>query len=141
VAAAVVLLVGGTALATWAHRGSAELLIYRGQQAIEEEAWAEAATQFEAALVADQDVADAALYFYLGVARNQLDEHRSAAQAYERALALAPDDSATHWNLALTYLELARYDLAREHFEAYLRLNPEREAEVRPYLNQLDHLP
>jgi rhomboid protease GluP len=138
VAAAVVLLVGGTVLATRAHQGSAELSIYRGQQAIDEREWAEAATQFEAALAADPDVDDAGLYFYLGVARNYLEEHRLAAQAYERALALTPDDSPTHWNLALTYLELAQYDLAREHFEAYLALNPQREAEVRPYLNELD---
>ncbi|MBN1657978.1 MAG: rhomboid family intramembrane serine protease [Anaerolineae bacterium] len=138
VAAALLLLMAGIAAATVVRRDSAEMLLYQGREAITREAWQEAVDQFEAAISADPDAADADAYFGLGLAHNHLNQPVQAAQAYEQALALDPDDSASHWNLALTYLDLARHDLSREHFQEYLRLNPRREEEVRPYLEYLD---
>ncbi|MGC9332732.1 MAG: tetratricopeptide repeat protein, partial [Anaerolineae bacterium] len=60
--------------------------------------------------------------------------------AYEQALAFGSDDPASHWNLALTYMELGRYVDARQHFEAYLALKPNAADEVQPYLDELDWL-
>jgi len=135
---AVALLVAGTALTTLVRRNGPDTYLYLGQQAIEQENWDEAAAQLEEALARDSSPDDA-LYFYLGLARNHLDQPRLAAEAYSQALALAPDNSAAHWNLALTYLELDQYDQARSHFETYLELNPDAAFEVQPYLNMIDH--
>jgi len=138
VAAGLLLLVAGTALATVKVRGSAELLLYQGHEAIARQAWQEAADEFEAAIAQDADAVDADAYFHLGLAYNHLGQLGRAADAYEQALARDPNDAASHWNLALTYLDLERTDLSREHFEEYLRLNPGQEDEVRPYLEHLD---
>jgi rhomboid protease GluP len=135
---AVALLVGGTALATLLHRNNADFYLYLGQQAVKREDWDEATSHLEQALAQDPSTDDA-VYFYLGLSRNHLDQPRLAAEAYRRAVALAPDNSAAHWNLALTYLELDEYDRARTHFETYLELNPGAGAEVQPYLNMIDH--
>jgi rhomboid protease GluP len=135
---AIILLVAGTALATLARRNGPDPYLYLGQQAVEQENWAEAAAQLEEALARDSSPDDA-LYFYLGLSRNHLDQPRLAAEAYRQALALAPDNSSAHWNLALTYLELDQYDQARTHFETYLELNPDAGFEVQPYLNMIDH--
>jgi rhomboid protease GluP len=137
---AVALLVGGTALATLAHRNSVDLYLYLGQQAVEREDWAGAVDQLEQALARDPSPDDA-VYFYLGLSRNHLDQPRLAAEAYRQALALAPDNAAAHWNLALTYLELDDLDQARSHFETYLALKPGARDEVQPYLDLLDASP
>ncbi len=139
-ALAVALLLGGTALATAARRNSPYGHLWRGQLAIEQQEWGQAAAELEQALTKDPSLADASLYFQLGLARNHLGQPDLAAQAYESALALEPDDSASHWNLAITCIELARYADAQAHLEAYLQLNPDKAAEVRPYLDELKRL-
>jgi rhomboid protease GluP len=138
VAGALLLLVAGTALATVTWRDSVQFFLDRGHEAARREAWREAVDEFEAAIAQDPEAVDAEAYFTLGLAYNRLGQPSAAAGAYEQALDLDPDDSASHWNLALTYLDLERYDLSREHFEEYLRLNPGQEDEVRPYLDHLD---
>ncbi len=139
-ALAAVLLLGGTALATVAWRDRPHSHLWRGQQALEQQKWDQAAAELEQALAEDPTLADATLYFQLGLARNYLGQPELAAQAYESALALQPDDSASHWNLALTYLELTRYPDALVHLEAYRQLNPDKAAEVQPYLDALHRL-
>lgn len=134
---AAVVLVAGTAVAARAHQSSPQLSLFRGRQAIEREEWNEAAAEFEQVLARDPSLADASLYFLLGLARNHLGQPQLAAQAYEAALALDANDSSSHWNLALTYLEIERYANARQHFEAYLELNPDKGYRVDPYLNML----
>lgn len=137
-AVAAVALVGGTALATLFHQDSARSHLFRGQQAIEREAWAEAAAEFEQALEGDPDLADATTYFYLGLAYNYLGELEKAAEAYESALDLDARHSPALWNLALTYLDLGRYLRSRSLFEAYRELNPAEAQEVQRYLDELD---
>ena len=132
---AVIALVGGTALATRALSDSPSLHLFRGEEAVEQGAWDEAAAELEQAVAGDPTQADA--FFYLGLARNHLEQPELAAAAYESALALEPDSSPVHWNLALTYLELRRDADARAQFEAYLELNPDEAARVQPYLDQL----
>ena len=136
-AAAVVLLVAGTALATGLQRNSPQSYLWRVEQSVEQEDWAEVVSQVNQALAQDPSLADVYLYFQLGLAHNYLGEPEQAAQAYERALELETNDSAVRWNLAITYLELGRYTEARSQFETYLELNPEETAEVQPYLDQL----
>jgi len=135
---AVLVLVGGTALATQAHLDDPRLSLSRGQDAIEREAWDEAIGELEQAVAQDPSLADVSTYFYLGLAYNQLDRPEQAAQAYEAGLALDPQDGASHWNLALTYFQLERSAQALEHFRAYLDLHPEEAERVQPYIEALE---
>ncbi|MGD8518015.1 MAG: rhomboid family intramembrane serine protease [Anaerolineae bacterium] len=134
---AILLLVGGTVTVTEVQRNSPQAHRLRAQQALEREDWAEAAAALEQALQQDPSSADASLYFNLGLARNYLEQPRLAAAAYEKALALEPEDSSSHWNLGITYIELGQYREALPHFEAYLDLNPGAVDEVQPYLDEL----
>jgi len=141
-ALAVVLLVGGVALTTVVQRDSYQSHLWLAEQAIERQAWAEAEAELEEVLAQDPGKADVALYFYLGLARNHLEEPQAAADAYEKALELEADHSPSLWNLALTYLDLERYAEARALFETYLTLNPDQAARVQPYLRELEkHTP
>jgi rhomboid protease GluP len=135
---ALLVLVGGTALATQAHLDDPRLYLSRGQDAIEREAWDEAAAELEQAVEADPSLADVSTYFFLGLAYNQLNQPDQAAAAYEAGLALDPQDGASHWNLALTYFQLERDAQALEHFRAYLALHPEEAESVQPYINTLE---
>jgi rhomboid protease GluP len=134
------LLVSGTALTTWFQRDSPESHVLRAQDAIEQEKWEVAAVELDQALTQDPSLADASLYFYLGLARNYLEQPELAVVAYQSALALDPGDAASHWLLALTYLELNRYAEAKTHFETYLELRPDAASEVQPYLDALRNL-
>jgi rhomboid protease GluP len=135
---AVLVLVAGTALATQAHRDDPRLHLSRGRDALQREAWDEAAAEFEQALAQDPSLGDVSTYFFLGLAYNQLDQPERAAQAYEAGLALDPRDGPSHWNLALTYFQLERHAEALEHFRAYLALHPEDAERVQPYINALE---
>ena len=135
---AALVFIGGVVLVTSIQRNSPATHLFRAQEAIEREAWAEAVDELEQALSEDPTLVEG--FFYLGLARNHLDQLQLAAQAYESALALEPDLSSAHWNLALTYLDLARYTDARTHFETYLVLNPGEAGEVQPYLDELSDL-
>jgi len=137
---AVLLLLGGTALVTAVHRDSPRSHLYRGQQAIEREAWDEAAAELEQAIAQDPSLADPAVYFHLGLARNYLEQPQQAIPAYTAALDLDPAHSASLWNLAMTYLDLGRYAEARASLEAYEELTPAGPVEVKPYLDELDSL-
>lgn len=135
-----VLLVGGTVLATAFHRDSPRSHLLRAQQAMEEEAWEEAVSEFELALSKDPAMADVGTYFYLGLAYNYLEQPESAAQAYESALDLEPDHTPSLWNLAITNLDLGRYAQARSQFESYAELEPSGIVQAKPYLDELSHL-
>jgi rhomboid protease GluP len=141
IALALVILVSGTALATFAYRNRPQSQLELGFYAIEHEAWSEAADELGQAVARDPSIADASAYFHLGLARSHLEQPELAAVAYESALSLAPNDSASHWNLALTYLQLGRYTQARSHFETYLELNPGDAAQVQRYLDELPAAP
>jgi rhomboid protease GluP len=137
---AVALLVGGTALITSIQRNSPRSHLLRAQDAIEDEAWDTVAAELEQALSQDPGLADASLYFYLGLARNYLEQPELAVEAYQSALALDPTDAESQWNLALSYLQLNRYAEAKDHFETYLALKPGAAGEVQPYLDELRNL-
>ncbi|MEJ2732662.1 MAG: rhomboid family intramembrane serine protease [Anaerolineae bacterium] len=139
-ALAVAILVSGTALATVVHRDSPRSQLLRGQEAIEAEAWDEAASELEGALSRDPTLADVPTLFYLGLAYNYLEQPQEAAKAYEAALELDPSHSPSIWNLALTYLDVERYVEARPLFERYQELNPAETLQVRPYLDELKRL-
>jgi rhomboid protease GluP len=106
---AALLLLGGTALVTAYQRTSPRSHLYRGQLAVEREAWDEAAVELEQAITLDPSLADPAVYFHLGLARNYLEQPEQAIPAYEAALELDPAHSASLWNLAMTYFDLRRY--------------------------------
>ena len=139
-ALAVLLLLGGTALITKIQRNSPRSHLYRGQLAVEREAWDEAAAELEQAITLDPSLADPAVYFHLGLARNYLEQPEEAIPAYEAALEIDPAHSASLWNLAMTYLDLGRYAEARTALEAYRELTPAGPVEVKPYLDELESL-
>jgi rhomboid protease GluP len=139
IALAVVLLVGGAAWATQTHRHHPLSYLLSGRNALEREAWEEAAGELERAVSGDPSLVEA--HFYLGVTRNQLGQHELAVGHYKAALELRPEFSEAHWNLALSYLELDRPADARAHLEAYQRLNPEDAGQVQPYLDLLNSWP
>jgi rhomboid protease GluP len=133
--AMVVVFFVGTLLVTLTQRGRVENLLILGQAAVDREAWDEAVDVLKQAV--DKDPALAVAYFYLGLAHNNLDQHDPAAEAYEAALGLAPDDSASRWNLALTYVELQRYADAETQFEIYRDQNPGDSGDAQLYLDEL----
>jgi tetratricopeptide (TPR) repeat protein len=137
---AVALLVGGTTLATVVHRDSPRSHLLRGQQAIEAEAWDEVVVELEQALAQDPSLGDVTTYFYLGLAHSYLEEPQPAAQAYEAALAQDANHTPSLWNLAITYLDLARYAEARDQFERYVEVYPAGLVETKPYLDELTRL-
>jgi rhomboid protease GluP len=137
---AVLLLLGGTALVTAVQRDSPRSHLYRGQLAIEREAWDEAAAELEQAIAQDPSLADPAIYFHLGLARNYLEQPQQAIPAYQAALELDPAHSASLWNLAMTYFDLERYAEARTLLETYAELTPAGPVEVKPYLDELESL-
>lgn len=139
-ALAVAILVGGTYGATLRQNNNPQISLGRAQQALEQERWGEAVTEIERALAQDPTVADAPLYFALGVAHNYLEQPRLAAEAYHAALDQDPEHSDSRWNLALTYLELDQYPEALTQFETYLRLNPDEAEAVQPYLDELGRI-
>jgi len=66
----------------------------------------------------------AVVFFNLGALNYNQGEFRSAAEAYERAVALRPSYAAAHRELGYTYWELDEKGKASEHFEKYLELQP-----------------
>jgi rhomboid protease GluP len=134
-ALAAAILVGGTTLVTVARHQDPENHLQLGLYALEQEAWDEAVSELKQALAQDPTMTDA--YFFLGGAYFNQGNYQLAAEAYGSALALAPDDPSTHWNLASTYLKLGRYDEAQTHYEIYRQLNPADAQEADSILDEL----
>ena len=137
---AVLLLLGGTALVTMYQRNSPSSHLYRAQLAIEREAWDEVAAELEEAITLDPSLADPALYFSLGIARDFLEQPEQAIHAYEEALEIDPTHTASLWYLAMAYFDLGRYVEARAALETYRELTPDGPVEVKPYLDKLESL-
>ncbi len=137
---AVLLLLGGTAIVTPIQRDSPRSHLHRGEQAIDAGEWEEAVAELDRAFSLDPSLADATIYFHLGLAHSYLEQREEAIIAYQKSLELDPALTASHWNLALTYLEVGRYADARASFEAYAELTPGGSSEVQPYLDELDRL-
>lgn len=122
-AVVVLVLVTGTGLAMWVQADSAAVHLWRGQAALDAGDPARAVAELERAVARDPRSADG--YFYLGVAYSELEQSALAAQAYEQALRLAPGAPEVHWNLALTYADLGRYEEAIARMEEFIALGPE----------------
>ena len=137
---AALLLVGGTALYTSMYRDSPHRHLDLAQEALDAEEWDEAAAELEQAITRDPSLANASVYFHLGLAHSYLEEYEEAISAYQKALELDPDQTESHWNLAMIYLEMNRYADARASLEAYAELTPAGQVEVRPYLDELESL-
>ena len=64
-------------------------------------------------------------FFNLGYVLVELDRLDEAVAAFEQCLALAPDDSATHFELALVYLSRGEHGDALRHLQLPLSSYPE----------------
>jgi len=93
-----------------------------GRLAWEDGVHADAATLLERAATAD---APASVWFDLGLVRQDLQDHRGAADAYRKALAIRPDHAEAALNLGVVLQETGDLDRAmRAYAEAY-RLRPQ----------------
>jgi len=137
-AAAILILGSGVALSTLHQRDSAQSSLWRAEQAAQQQDWEQVIAEVEQALTQDPDLDDPAVYFFLGLAYNYQGDLESAANAYEKALALDPHDGPSRWNMALTYLQMGQYEQARSHFETYRTQNPEEAGQVQPYLDEIE---
>ncbi len=73
------------------------------------------------------DAANPKTHFLLGEVfrqRGSDQEQQAAEQEYRKTIELAPDFAAAYRGLGLLDYKQGRADLAREHFEIYLMLNP-----------------
>ncbi len=66
----------------------------------------------------------AVVFYNLGALNYNQKEFRTAAEAYERAIALRPKYAAAHKELGYTYWELNERRKAATHFQTYLDLQP-----------------
>jgi predicted Zn-dependent protease len=66
--------------------------------------------------------------------KGSAQEQQTAEQEYQKTIELAPDFAAAYRGLGLLDYKLGRADLAKEHFEIYLMLNPA--ANDRTYIEQ-----
>lgn len=64
--------------------------------------------------------------FYLLIGNNldMIGEPKKSIEVYKKAIAIAPDFSLLHYNLAITYLNLKNADEARKSLKKALLLNP-----------------
>jgi rhomboid protease GluP len=134
---AVAILVGGSILATLRQSDNAESHLWLASYAIEQEDWDEVVLELEHIAESNPELVDADLCFYLGLAHSFLDDYPQAIESYKAALALDPNHSSAHWNLALIFFQMDQFAEARAHFETYLELNPDQAQEVAPYLEEL----
>jgi tetratricopeptide (TPR) repeat protein len=63
-------------------------------------------------------------YNTLGVRLRRSGDLSGALHAYNRALALTPEDENLHYNIAKAYLHAARPDTAQRHLERAVAINP-----------------
>ena len=70
----------------------------------------------------------------LGIALGGEGLYMQAAQAFERALQIVPEDAPTHFNLAMARLAARQHALAIKEYEALGRLDPDLADELRPLL-------
>jgi len=60
----------------------------------------------------------------LGVEYLHLEQYTEAQECFERAIALLPQDAASHWDLALAYIGLNQPDRAKPQLRRALELAP-----------------
>lgn len=94
----------------------------RGQTALRQGRWADAARHFEEALTAGAD--DAAALLGLGIARYKVGALDLAGAALERAVGLQPDSREARLYLALVRLRTHDDDRARASLQSLRELGP-----------------
>lgn len=64
-------------------------------------------------------------FFNLGYVLVELERYEEALESFQRCLSLAPDDSATHYEMGLIYLSRGDFGAALDHLQLPLRSYPE----------------
>ncbi len=111
-------------LGTLALEGCATTPYAAGVAAVRQGRYAEAVTQYEAALNRDPDRLDALVG--LGIARYKLGALGEAIEVLERAVPRAPAVATARLYLGLSYLRNGDVSRADEHLTAFVGLNPDR---------------
>ncbi len=97
-----------------------------------------AAAQILRPLAADQPD-DGTVQFYTGLAEANLGNLDAARQAWERTVALLPENAGAHWNLALVYRNLDRPADAIRELQTYQQLvtTPEEQGRAEVLIREL----
>jgi Flp pilus assembly protein TadD len=101
--------------------------------------YAHALPELEAAAKAHPDDVD--VLVALGVAKRGLGKPEEAREAYEGALALAPESPAAHFNLGVLFMDfLPDKKKAREHLRLYRKVAPSADARQKEAESRLKEL-
>lgn len=101
--------------------GDAQVLLTSGQNALNSGDYNQAVADFTASVEANPSLDG---YFGLGNAYTRLGQLSDAQQAYEKALEINPNHTATLSNLGVAYYQLGRLNEAQESFQKALALSP-----------------
>ena len=101
----------------------ANALTNLGNLMFKRERLVEAEELYRRALKLDSDQPEA--HYNLGFLLFERREVPAALESFQRALESDPSFADAHFNLAMTMQDLGREEEARQHWEAYLRLDPE----------------
>ena len=100
----------------------ARVHLIRGRLAFEAKRYAEAATEFRAAVAAQPDSVPA--HVNLGTALTQTGDFKGAGAEFEATLRIDPQNTTAHYNLAVLLIRDAKSQAAIAHLEAVSRSNP-----------------
>jgi tetratricopeptide (TPR) repeat protein len=106
----------------FAHRGPGDMAYLAGQRAFEDRQYAEAETEYRAALDANQGHVHA----WRGLARTliQLERHREALEAFDEALGRNPEAAGIYANRGILHDRMGRHEAALADYERALELDP-----------------
>jgi tetratricopeptide (TPR) repeat protein len=106
---------------------NAEIVESVGDDFLREEKWAEAVKFFDLAADARRqtDTESFDLYYNIGVCHLQLDEYLLAADAFQNALVVEPDNKAANYNLLLSYYSGEFWDEAIMQGEKFTEKFPD----------------
>ncbi|MCD6289816.1 MAG: rhomboid family intramembrane serine protease [Anaerolineae bacterium] len=141
VGVALVMLVAMVVGVTAWRQDSADMLLLRGQRALDAGDWGTAESFLSRAAQKAPDRAD--VHFYLGVVQAHQGHVANAAAEWEKAAQLDPTEPNTLWNLALAYQALGRREDAITQLQRYIALvkDDASVARARDLIQQLQRSP
>ena len=101
---------------------SLEALVREAQADLKAERYLEARQKLTRAV--ERNVRDPALWSYLGIAHERLNEFDQAIEAFRKAALLAPSDAQTYLNLGLLYWRKGDVNESLDYYRKGLQLSP-----------------
>ena len=114
-------------------------LLEQGQQQLDAGDLDQALTSFQ--LVVEHDPQSTIGYTRLGGVQILRQEYRSGIQSFQTAVLLDQNNSDAFVGMALAYIHLGQYSLARASLQEAQRVGPDRKAEIDKVLAWIDQRP